>query len=118
MIGVGVKGKVPSGVLEEMFAFVSYLPLCGQGTGIGDGVVPWETGILEGSESILLERTVHADFLPTPGKAVPLPLRDQGYQWYGCADGLPGWAHVLDEAEAKRASSTSKWLQQLLPQVR
>lgn len=52
-------GKFPGG-LEEMLAFVSYLPLSGRGEASGDGIIPRDIAVLEGSKVVELPTCKHA----------------------------------------------------------
>lgn len=52
-------GKFP-GSVEEMLAFVSYLPLAGDGGARGDGIIPREAAVLEGSNVVELPTSKHS----------------------------------------------------------
>lgn len=52
-------GKFP-GSVEEMLAFVSYLPLCGDGGSRGDGIIPLDVATLEGSTVVELPTSKHS----------------------------------------------------------
>ena len=52
-------GKFP-GSLEEMLAFVSYLPLCGNGRVRGDGIIPCDIATLDGSTMVELPTSKHS----------------------------------------------------------
>mmetsp|Transcript_6225 Transcript_6225/g.8507 ORF Transcript_6225/g.8507 Transcript_6225/m.8507 type:complete len:329 (+) Transcript_6225:33-1019(+) len=78
--------------LEQLVAYSSYLPLCGDGSANGDGIVPVDTATLEGAESIIIPGAKHAGFLPTPGRSIKISK----YEWYGSASLIPAWANRLD----------------------
>ncbi|CAM9398200.1 unnamed protein product [Chrysoparadoxa australica] len=90
VVGEGQEGKF-SGEIEELLAFVSYLPLSGTGEGIGDGIIPSETAYLEGSDKIVLPRAKHSGFVPTLGDSIKL----KDYPWYGDSEGVEGWVGAL-----------------------
>jgi hypothetical protein len=46
--GTSTSGKLGLG-LEESVAYISYLPLCGQGEVTGDGIIPEDIAFLEGA---------------------------------------------------------------------
>lgn len=48
------------GSVEEILAFVSYLPLCGDGASRGDGIIPLEVALLEGSTHVELPTSKHS----------------------------------------------------------
>ncbi len=52
-------GKFP-GSVEEMLAFVSYLPLCGDGGSRGDGIIPLDVATLAGSTVVELPASKHS----------------------------------------------------------
>jgi len=41
-------------------SFISYLPLCGRGDVVGDGIVPEEVAFLEGATHIRVPNVKHA----------------------------------------------------------
>ena len=43
-----------------MLAFVSYLPLCGNGGSRGDGIIPLEVALLEGATQVELPTSKHS----------------------------------------------------------
>jgi hypothetical protein len=45
---------------------------------------------LDGAKTVTLPATKHANFLPTPGRSIKLPL-----QWYGDSDALEQWKGYL-----------------------
>lgn len=57
-----ITGKFPGNV-EEMLACVSYLPLSGDGGALGDGIIPREVAVLEGSTMIDLPTSKHSGAL-------------------------------------------------------
>jgi len=98
VVGNATRGNVgsPSSLeaLESTVAFVSYLPLCGNGNSDGDGIVPIETGLLEDEKvrRIIIDGAKHTGFLPSPGNSIKAP--DDWY-WYGAEECVDEWAHVL-----------------------
>lgn len=59
------------GNIEEMLASVSYEPLCGDGESVGDGIIPIETALLEGSYMVEIPTSRHSGkfFLPRSSTA-------------------------------------------------
>lgn len=67
MGGAAVKGALPFdstatsedtslvAKLESAVAYASYLFLCGEGTSLGDGIIPVSTSQLPGAQSIQIE---------------------------------------------------------------
>ena len=63
--GTAVQGALPNtdidtdksivSKLESAVAFASYLFLCGEGTAVGDGIIPLSTSQLPGAQSIQIE---------------------------------------------------------------
>ncbi|KAG5191750.1 hypothetical protein JKP88DRAFT_295255 [Tribonema minus] len=99
VVGTGTLARFPSLDVQEMLAAISYLPLGGAPDGLGDGIVPWRAGIMDGSESIILPDAKHSGFVPTAGRAIPLDV-----EWYGDAATVERWGVVLDAAEAEAAA--------------
>eukprot|EP00904_Undaria_pinnatifida_P010185 jgi/Undpi1/6297/HiC_scaffold_20.g08780.m1 len=95
--GTALEGKFP-GSVEEMLAFVSYLPLAGDGCARGDGIIPRDVAILEGSTIVELPTSKHSGFVPFPGDAIDLGA---GFLWYGSPDLMGEWVGELDMAELK-----------------
>jgi pimeloyl-ACP methyl ester carboxylesterase len=77
-IGESVRGKFP-GSLAEMAAHQSYQLVCGDGSAVGDGVVPVQSGQLPGAENFVLPNIQHV-----PNRSEP---------WYDAA--LDRWAPFL-----------------------
>ncbi|CAM9592814.1 unnamed protein product [Ascophyllum nodosum] len=102
--GGALEGKFP-GSLEEMLAFVSYLPLCGNGRVRGDGIIPCDIATLDGSTMVELPTSKHSGFVPFPGKAVDL---GEDFLWYGSSDLIGAWIGNLEEAERKRGISGTR----------
>lgn len=94
VVGTGTEAKLSTNV-EEILAFASYLPLGGDKDNLGDGIVPWRVGLMEGGDDIILPNAKHSGFVPTFGKAIQL----QDYPWYGDVDSVKAWGTVLDIAE-------------------
>ncbi len=90
--GVGTPGKLGGG-LEESVAFISYLPLCGNGASVGDGIIPEEVAFLEGATHVRVPEAKHSGFIPTAGPSIKIP----GYVWYGSAEVLDQWLVHLPE---------------------
>ena len=65
------QGKFP-GSVEEMLAFVSYLPLAGDGCARGDGIIPRDVAILEGSTIVELPTSKHSGILGIPSGGASL----------------------------------------------
>eukprot|EP00752_Nemacystus_decipiens_P010496 g9351.t1 len=99
--GTALQGSFPGGV-EEMLAFISYLPLCGDGASRGDGIIPVEVALLEGSTQVELPTSKHSGFVPFPGDAIDL---GQDFLWYGSPSLLGEWVGNLDAAEQNRRSA-------------
>eukprot|EP00468_Gymnochlora_sp_CCMP2014_P005742 CAMPEP_0167752152 /NCGR_PEP_ID=MMETSP0110_2-20121227/6972_1 /TAXON_ID=629695 /ORGANISM="Gymnochlora sp., Strain CCMP2014" /LENGTH=545 /DNA_ID=CAMNT_0007637721 /DNA_START=236 /DNA_END=1873 /DNA_ORIENTATION=+ len=95
VIGNATRGEIAaprdSDAIESTLAFVSYLPLCGNGNADGDGIVPLETGVIpgEGCEKVVINGARHSGFLPSPGPSIMLP---EDWKWYGSKDCLDEWA--------------------------
>ncbi|CAE7819192.1 unnamed protein product [Symbiodinium sp. CCMP2592] len=80
-----------SALLEEVVAFASYLPLSGSTFGVeGDGLIPVDTALMEGCQSVVLDDCNHADFVPMVGESLRLP---KSYRWYG--DFIEDWIEFL-----------------------
>jgi len=82
-----------SALLEEVVAFASYLPLSGSTFGVeGDGLIPVDTALMEGCQSVVLDDCNHADFVPMLGESLRLP---KTYQWYGSDGFIEKWIDFL-----------------------
>ncbi|CAN0014291.1 unnamed protein product, partial [Scytosiphon promiscuus] len=57
--GAALEGEL-SWVTVEMLAFISYLPLCGDGGSRGDGIIPLDVATLEGSNVVELSTSKHS----------------------------------------------------------
>ena len=85
------KGALPgngAGLVAGSLAYASYLPLCGDGTVVGDGITPLSCAHLDGAE----QRNVpayHIAFVPGSG------TRLIGAPWYGTGPALEGWVDFL-----------------------
>ncbi|OYT73838.1 MAG: lipase [Chloracidobacterium sp. CP2_5A] len=77
LIGRAIRGAFP-GTLAEMAAYQSYRLVCGDGRVWGDGVVPVESGQLEGATNEVCEGVQHV-----PGRPA----------WYDTT--LPRWARHI-----------------------
>lgn len=73
MCGTSTEGKLGTDI-ESSVAYVSYLPLCGKGETVGDGIVPAEIAFLEGARSIRLPNAKHAGFIPTAGPSIKVRI--------------------------------------------
>lgn len=91
--GTSTPGDLVGGI-EESVAYVSYLPLCGQGESMGDGIVPESIAFLEGAVQVRLPGVKHASFIPTAGPSIRLP----NYVWYGSGPIVDKWLVHLPEA--------------------
>ncbi|CAB1120251.1 unnamed protein product [Ectocarpus sp. CCAP 1310/34] len=96
--GTALEGKLP-GSVEEMLAYVSYLPLCGDGGSRGDGIIPLDVAVLEGSTVVELPSSKHSGFIPFPGDAIDL---GEDFLWYGSSSLMDSWVGNLDAAEQNR----------------
>ncbi|CAM9915206.1 unnamed protein product, partial [Hapterophycus canaliculatus] len=101
-VGGGKTWKFP-GSVEEMLAFISYLPLCGDGGSRGDGIIPLDVATLEGSNVVELSTSKHSGFVPFPGDAIDL---GEEFLWYGSPSLMDEWVSNLDTAEQRRGSSS------------
>lgn len=90
--GTSTPGDIVGGI-EKSVAYVSYLPLCGEGESIGDGIVPEAIAFLDGSVQVRIPGVKHADFIPTAGPSIKLP----DYVWYGSKDIVDQWLVHLPE---------------------
>ncbi len=71
-------------------AFTSYEAVCGDGTKIGDGVVPFEWSMLDGARQIELDGVLHS--INEAGTTLPTD------RWYGGENVVDRWLpDVLDE---------------------
>ncbi|MCS7080805.1 MAG: lipase [Chloracidobacterium sp.] len=77
LIGRAIRGEFP-GTLEAMAAYQSYRLVCGDGNVWGDGVVPVESGQLEGATNEVCEGVQHVPNRPA---------------WYDTT--LPRWARYI-----------------------
>jgi pimeloyl-ACP methyl ester carboxylesterase len=79
-----VAGKVilgnREGSLRERWAYRFYDRLCGDGNAWGDGLVPVESQLLDGSKQIILEGVSHFSGFGGP--------------WYGTKEVIPRWWNV------------------------
>jgi pimeloyl-ACP methyl ester carboxylesterase len=85
------KGALPgsgAGLISGTLAFVSYLPICGDGFTEGDGITPITACHLEGAEQREVD-AYHIDFVPGSG------TRLLGVPWYGSPHLIDGWADFL-----------------------
>ena len=84
-----VKGKVTP-ALEPLLAFASYLPLSGDGSAEGDGIIPLETAQLPDAQQKVLDDVYHISFVPFLG------TRLVGTPWYGSPEQIEKWADFLE----------------------
>ena len=75
--------------LEGILALASYLPLCGDGYTVGDGITPLSCAHLDGAEQRDVD-CFHIAFVPGNG------VRLLGTPWYGSPEVLEEWADFLD----------------------
>lgn len=94
--GISTQGKLGGG-LEESIAYISYLPLCGNGGTTGDGIIPEDVCFLDGAVHVRVPDVKHSSFIPTAGPSIKIP----GYVWYGTPYVMDQWVGYLDEAERK-----------------
>lgn len=91
--GVSTPGKIGGGI-EESVAYISYLPLCGNGETVGDGIIPEEIAFLEGAVHVRVPDVKHSSFIPTAGPSIKIP----NYRWYGTPDVVDQWIVHLPES--------------------
>jgi pimeloyl-ACP methyl ester carboxylesterase len=65
---------------QARWAYDIYADICGNGNSWGDGIVPVESAILEGSRTLVLENVSHFSILGEP--------------WYGSQEVIPFWWRV------------------------
>jgi len=113
--GVSTPGKLGGG-LEASVAYISYLPLCGNGEATGDGIIPEEVCFLEGAVHVRVPDAKHSSFIPTAGPSIKIP----GYVWYGTPSVADQWVGFLTEAErrARKAKKAPLGLGLGLPQFK
>eukprot|EP00746_Dinoflagellata_sp_MGD_P010188 gnl/MRDRNA2_/MRDRNA2_120950_c0_seq1.p1 gnl/MRDRNA2_/MRDRNA2_120950_c0~~gnl/MRDRNA2_/MRDRNA2_120950_c0_seq1.p1 ORF type:complete len:303 (-),score=47.22 gnl/MRDRNA2_/MRDRNA2_120950_c0_seq1:39-866(-) len=80
-------------LLKRTVALASYFGLGEGAFGVkGDGVVPVETGTMDGCRVCEIEDCNHAGFIPTPGVSIVLP---ESYKWYGTPECVQEWDNFL-----------------------
>ena len=77
-----------AGLLASTLAYASYLPLCGDGEAVGDGITPLRCAHLEGAEQREPE-CFHIAYVPG------VRARLRGTPWYGSPGVLEQWADFL-----------------------
>jgi hypothetical protein len=102
--GVSTIGKLGGGI-EESVAYISYLPLCGNGETLGDGIIPEEIGLLDGAIHVRVPDAKHSNFIPTAGPSIRIP-----FVWYGTPTVVDQWVGFLGEAERKASKSKAPGL--------
>lgn len=102
VLGTGTPGKLGGGI-EESVAYISYLPLCGKGESVGDGIIPESIAFLEGAVHVRVPEAKHSSFIPTAGPSIKVP----GYIWYGSPEVLDQWLVELPEGTKTKALSKS-----------
>ena len=74
-----IKGELQLQDRSALLAYVSYSALCGDGTVVGDGIVPVGTSTLAGSVIIDCGDAYHSNYVPTPLQSIV----DREILWYG-----------------------------------
>jgi len=97
--GVKQEGKKPwEATTATGFAFNSYEAVCGDGTEVGDGVVPKCSGHLEGAQRIDLPGVLHSINAPS--------------RWYGSTNIIDAWHTPMMESIDKvtrKSQASSSW---------
>ena len=84
-----VQGQLRGGGLDGLLGFASYLPLCGDGEAVGDGITPQKAAHPDGWERRDLDGAYHIAFVPFLG------ARLRGTPWYGSEENIEQWVDVL-----------------------
>merc|ERR1712127_80820 len=125
-MGKGVDGKGGSEEVNEVYevrgegsassvAYTSYGAVSGDGEMTGDGVVPLEWALLEGSRTIVLDGVVHS--INEAGTTLPTD------RWYGAEGVVDRWlGEALEEAgisagsEGKESPLKAMW-ESIIPRL-
>ncbi|MCG8347644.1 MAG: lipase [Chloroflexales bacterium] len=83
---------------EEIVAFRSYELVCGNGSEIGDGVIPSRSAYLTGADNLILRGVRHAPY-------------NASRSWYGAADIVAEWFDNSGAENQKQGISVDQELQ-------
>mmetsp|Transcript_6584 Transcript_6584/g.17678 ORF Transcript_6584/g.17678 Transcript_6584/m.17678 type:complete len:351 (-) Transcript_6584:953-2005(-) len=76
------RSQAGSSRIEELLAYASYLPLCGRGEEVGDGITPSSIAFLDGARRVVIPEAKHS-MLTAPA------------DWYGAQKHLDTWTLYL-----------------------